>query len=108
MIDNLTFEQLLWCVGIIDGEGSFQSLNKGRSAAIVVGMHPKNVEILERLNKLLGGTIYGPYKVTHGEQMVWRIQDKLSVYKLSAVMYPLLSKHRKSQIEERVFTLINI
>ena len=60
---------LAWAAGFIDGEGCFVHVKTHRpngkmySDGVRLSAAQVNKEPLERLQKILGGKIYGPYKV---------------------------------------------
>ena len=104
---NWTLENIAWCAGIIDGEGTFFSrpdkrYKNTRRNGIQVKMTDR--DILERLQNILGGTIYdvGVPKYAKKEQYMWAVHKKLHIYAILVAMYSWFGKRRKQQVLEIV------
>jgi hypothetical protein len=100
---------LAWAAGLIEGEGYFgvipQYLHNGERSKtadqiiLTVGMHIRDREILERLQTIFGGKIYGPYGTkTHSKMLAWKIGDGYQVCHIGAWLYDWLGQRRIKQI----------
>lgn len=97
---------LAWAAGIIEGEGNFNSYRQKKGGRymnhwyyqVSVGMSEKYRDILARLKKILGGTIYGPY--TKRRMLFWRRSDPESVCAVALDVYPYLGKYRRAQVRK--------
>ena len=83
-----------WAAGFLEGEGTFQFPNTPSINATQAQMEP-----LERLVSLFGGTIYKLRKQEphHKEKQRWSVCGKNAV-QVAFTIYVLMSEERKNQI----------
>ena len=102
-----------WAAGFFEGEGTVR-INKGRiSSPWAFGLQVGNsdIEVLKKFQEAVFGfgTIYGPYRpygnLTKKEYYVWSCNRRIEVQKIKDVLYPLLSKRRKKQIDDAIETI---
>lgn len=55
---------IAWAAGLFEGEGSSVATTTNGRAYLVLSlsMHPRDRDVLERLQRILGGNLHGPYK----------------------------------------------
>jgi len=94
---------IYWAAGFLDGEGAFikpERYARGRSG-LVVSASQSGRELLERLQRLFGGSISLAFKAgqhTHKrDHFHWRIRGMHGAA-LMMTLYPLLSSRRREQI----------
>jgi hypothetical protein len=102
-----TRENLAWCAGIIEGEGSIYahgSANGRRYVTVGAGMTDR--DILERLRVILGGVVNGPYSPRLGAvasrkpMWFWTISDSQRAYAVSVALYHWFGTRRREQVRE--------
>ena len=86
--------ELGWICGLLEGEGSFTFTPQ---PTISCGLHVRDLDVLLKLQKLVGGRLYGPYK--NGILVQWKINKANMVQPLCALVYPYMSARRQKQIE---------
>lgn len=100
----MTPEETAWVAGFLEGEGWFCVDPSGRFR---VGANQVNPEPLERLQALLGGSIYKRNKIDgkKGNQWPnrrpwfgWETRDRETIIALTAQIRPWLSKDRLGRI----------
>jgi hypothetical protein len=79
-----------WAAGFLEGEGSFTN-NRGYSR---IGAGQKEREPLERLQRLLGGTIH----LNNRELYVWNLSVDAAT--TMEALRPLMSTRRRDQIDQ--------
>lgn len=100
-----TRENLAWCAGIIEGEGSIYAKRTALGYRYVtVGAGMTDWDILERLRAILGGVINGPYSPRLGvvasrkPVWFWTISDSQRAYAVSAALYHWFGTRRREQV----------
>ena len=96
MVDSK--EQIAYIAGVFDGEGHVSVRTNCRS--VTAAITSTDVDILEKVENVFGGTIYGPYDKgnkpiyewhqTGGRKRVWHFLD---------TVYPFLSLRRQKKID---------
>jgi|SRR5579872_2648762 len=86
-----------WAAGFLEGEGTFR-FTKSRS--VCVSAPQKGTECLLRLQKLFGGSIYGPYTETHRIPQ-WQLTGNKAVGVMMTV-YSFMSEKRKGEIKKAI------
>jgi len=106
---HFTEFELGYAVGLFEGEGSVSRTttnpkNPWHSAVMTVVM--TDLEPLERLRSILGGTISGPFLVKsppgagpRKPRWSWRVQSWRDINAIGAVLRPHLSPRRQSQLD---------
>ena len=97
MID---LKELYWAAGFIEGEGTFGSA-RGRPPkcgglgawSIQLSANQVSLEPLERLQRMLGGTIYKYKKIS-----AWVVCARRA-FGMMMMFWPLMSQRRRAQIE---------
>lgn len=98
--------ELGWSAGIIEGEG-YMALHKSQHKSkdyiyprIVVAM--TDLDVLERLQRCLGGQICGPYhyKEKNKPHWQWRITTTKHAVGTMMMLYPLMCGRRQERIRE--------
>jgi hypothetical protein len=86
-----------WAAGIIEGEGCFEISKKDRNCRITVAM--TDLDILERLQQLFGGTIISlkRYEEHHKPCWKWRVGKREAVTEAIEKMLPWLGLRRTYQ-----------
>lgn len=89
-----------YVAGIVDGEGSIVGPPK-----VTVQVSMTTREVIQRLHKLCGGSVSGPYENRSGRaeiclpQYHWTVSSAYSVYRLLRVLLPgLIVKKEKAEI----------
>ena len=86
--------EFAWAIGIFEGEGTIRK--PGRRLGIRVTM--TDYDIIERLQKVLGGHINGPYtngtKPDHKDVWYWAIDNRRDVRACLSKMLPYLGHRR--------------
>lgn len=100
IIRAMNNEDLAWAAGFIDGEGHFGIANKERmTPQIYLSAGQCDRRVLDRLQAILGGKVYGPYKqkkAGHNDYHYWRLgsqETKVAAERL----WPWLSEVKKEQ-----------
>lgn len=89
-----TETELAWSVAWVDAEGSITA--RAGTPAIVVAQ--KNREILDRLQPILGGAVYGPYEASRCYYL--HVTGKWARRLLLVLRdHPLLSSKRRAEVE---------
>ena len=86
---------LAWAAGIYEGEGSVYILPHKRSCAnLQISM--TDLDILQRLQNLFGGSIYAKkkQKVHHKQGWTWQLSKKKDIYKTLSLLLPWLGERR--------------
>lgn len=85
-----------WAAGLFDGEGTTSCLKaqRDRYAYPRLSMAQKEPEVLERLQKLLGGRIY---KSKTRSIYNWNLYTQEAVEEALNVLWPFLSRQKKQQ-----------
>lgn len=110
---NWTRETLAWAAGFLEGEGSFCfTCRKGKTRdyyllSIQAGQHKRSVDVLYKLQSILGGTISGPYKNSTDKKgqenmLMWGIYKQIEVYAIIIALFPLLSSRRQTKCLELI------
>lgn len=90
----LSFRELDWFVGLFEGEGSVSSPKGGQ---IRLSIDSTDLDVLERVEALAGGKIYGPYqKASRKPIYCWVLQGRKSAG-LTMTIFNQLASRRKSQ-----------
>ena len=99
----VTYAQLNWVAGFLEGEGSFTCLGNGT----VPSVHAQQVqkEPLERLQQLFGGSIYfyPSRKENASDSWRWAVNGQGAVG-IMMTLYSLMSPKRKEQIRKVLAT----
>ena len=93
--------ELAWAAGFFDGEGSTSVLKAQRDkyAYLRISVSQKHPECLERFQQAIGG--YGKiYKAKVRDIHSWDCYRKDQVDIVINKLYPLLSVHKRNQIDE--------
>lgn len=99
-MDNIA--DLMWCAGFLEADGSFHtSKNTPYCAGYQVNTWP-----LEKLEKVLGGTVRGPYSNERGRARpgkakpiyYWQLGGQPAVDTMKR-LYPFLSPRRQEKID---------
>jgi len=102
---TINLKELYWAAGFLEGEGSFHHRNengkKNYPSQICTSAAQVQLEPLERLKRIFGGRIYGPYlgRTKAGEPyFLWSVGGSLAI-QIMMTLYSLMSLKRKTQIE---------
>ncbi len=96
---------LHWAAGFLDGEGSFQALERNGNATVVSDQ--KYRPSLEKLQRIFGGYIYirrrKPGSAFPGSQdyFIWQVAGRRAI-EVMMTLYVLMSPYRKGQIEKAI------
>lgn len=96
-------ENLYWAAGLLEGEGSFQVSSSTSTPFISCGM--TDLDVLERLQEILGGNLYGPFQGRdhHKPSWTWMLKGRASV-SVMELLKPLMGSRRQSQIDHSLST----
>lgn len=103
-------EELAWCAGFLDGEGSFLALpaypRKGRPGKtpprLQISATQKDDRVLLRLQSSLGGKVYRYDRGVKGVQCQWTTTKKGDFEVIVAMIWPWMSPVKKEQVREAV------
>ena|SRR5438105_5472990 len=93
----ITLREIGWVAGFLEGEGYF-----GRHYRPEISAAQVNREALDHLQRLVGGTITGPYShknPNHRPYWLWRLSTSAAAG-LMMTLYSLLSQKRRDRIAE--------
>lgn len=93
-------QDLCWVAGLLEGEGCFTTKNRGRYISLCC--HMTDLDVLQKLQKYVGGSICGPYQNTQSHHKLryhWSLSSKDS-YNLMKALLPHMCIRRKKRIEE--------
>ena len=91
-------EEIAYIAGIFDGEGCVYVRTNCRSIDAQIDM--TDLDILERVKIIFGGTIYGPYNRPDRKPIyIWRAGRREQVWKFLDTIYPLLGYRRQTKID---------
>lgn len=100
---NLTEYDLGWVVGIIEGEGSFGYVSSAQypTRYIRIRVASTDLDILERLHELLGGTIavHGEARDRRKASWVWTIAG-VRAAELARLIGPYMHSRRRARVEQ--------
>lgn len=94
---------LYWLAGLLEGEGCFSICGgNGNTPTVAVGM--TDIDIMERVGRLLGKTPYRPAQMFSSGKRV-RDSHRIHIYGKPAVawmrrLYPLMGHRRQARIRE--------
>ena len=88
----LTDFDLGYIMGLMIGEGSFSGDKE--QPALQLRLKEDDPEPLKRLNRLLGGSIYGPYNHSERRYYVWMLRG-VALWKATELFYQHLPNSRK-------------
>ena len=88
----LTDFDLGYIMGLMIGEGSFTGDKE--QPALQLRLKEDDPEPLKRLNRLLGGSIYGPYNHSERRYYVWMLRGA-ALWKATELFYQHLPNSRK-------------
>ena len=102
-----TREEIAWVAGFMEGEGSFN----GSSRSFEVSAYQSDIEPLEKLQKIMGGTIYkvkarSNRNINTKESYSWRATGRVALVTVM-YLYDHLSEKRRNQIEQKLTKLAN-
>lgn len=97
----ITNEQVAWLAGFIEGEGCL-TVQKNGSCRVTVGLHGRDIEILQDIKSLFGGTVAGPYtrKDNDGTVAYWQVCRRRDVFRIIKLIYPWLYSRRQTQADK--------
>lgn len=111
-------KELMWLAGFLEGEGSFlvsdskqksnhlQSRSDGyRYLSIRIVGPSCDLDVLERVQSIAGGKIFGPYADSKGKGKPiyrWVLAKRKEVVPLMEALKPLMGKRRQQQIENAI------
>jgi hypothetical protein len=84
-------------MGLIVGEGSFTG--DRQQASLEIRMHRRDLEALERIQRLLGGRIFGPYLHGGRNQYVYMLRGSELRAALPVIQEHLPSSWKRVQFE---------
>jgi hypothetical protein len=93
-------EELAWAAGFMDGDGNFTvSWRKNGKTKIAAQADQIDRRVLDRLQSVLGGAVYGPYNRGEGRSPVykWTTQTFEHVQAMVAMLWIFLSPYRQDQ-----------
>lgn len=91
-------EEIAYIAGIFDGEGHVGSSGV---RSIQVGITSTDLDILERVVAVFGGTIYGPYEKEERKPIfAWKAGSRKPSWAFLDAVYPFLSSRRQGRIDE--------
>ena len=97
-MNTLTDYDKGWIVGMLEGEGTFYTRgNPDRPIDIRVECTSIDIETPTRLHELLGGHVYGPYRL---HEVKWALYKRKTVLELILWLRPLLCGRRQVQIDK--------
>lgn len=98
-----TSENLAWCAGFIDGEGSFTLVRrKNGNHAFRVAAAQSHEAVLIRLQSILGGRVFGPYgpygnSLQKTPNWLWAIQTTNETRETLRDLWPYLGIVKREQ-----------
>jgi hypothetical protein len=89
---------LWWVAGLLEGEGSFL-LKRAGGTTLVVQCAMTDLDIIERLAGLCGGSFYpvARQKAHHKDAWSWSLRGQ-PAYDLMRDLYPMMGQRRQGQI----------
>ena len=97
-MNTLTDYDQGWVVGMLEGEGTFYARgNPDCPIELRVECTSIDIETPNRLQELLGGNIYGPYR---RNEVKWALYKRKAVLELIVWLRPLLCDRRQVQIDK--------
>lgn len=91
---------LHWAAGFLEGEGTFYGPHNGHQRISIIATQVQR-EPLDRMKKLLGGNVLGPYvskQLTHQPHFRWGLHGT-NAAALMMTLYALMSPKRKDTIK---------
>lgn len=99
----MTEAELMWMVGLLEGEGCFDTHapNRQKNPAARIQCKMTDFDVIERLASIGGGKVYGPYQANPRwkPQLHWVIRGQEAA-ELMRVLQPHMGKRRAARIEE--------
>lgn len=91
--------EIAWAAGLLEGEGSFFTKTNGHSPVMSCAM--TDLDILQRVQKILGGTIsnYTLRKSHWKKSWVWRVSGDTAADGMKTIL-PYMGERRASKINE--------
>ncbi len=89
--------ELAYAAGFIDGEGCFDACRVGRSHVPRLQVGQAHLEVIQRMQRLFGGSIYrAPRRASHHQALyVWRLQGSALARLLEGIEpYLIVKKHQ--------------
>lgn len=97
-IGELTEFDRGWVVGMLEGEGTFYvRTDPDRPKELRVECTSTDPETPARLQQLLGGKVYGPYR---RNEIKWQYHKREEVMQLIQDLRPYLCPRRQAQIDK--------
>jgi len=100
----LTYIELAWVAGLLEGEGSFISRRTKTGYQISIQCRMNDKDIIERLQKLVDkGNIYNAID-NHANGWAWHLSTKDDVFKLAKQLRLYMGQRRQKQIDAIIET----
>jgi hypothetical protein len=93
----LDLKELYWAAGFVEGEGTFGAGRNSTGTWLHFDISQVELEPLLRLQKCLGGRIYGPYRKHPQRKPIYQMSIAPAAGAMMT-LWPLMSKKRKDQI----------
>jgi hypothetical protein len=100
--------EIAWAAGLFEGEGSavvcFQRLKRGSSERgkpyLQLTLSSTDLDVLQRLQRLVGGRLNGPYQWGDKRKPIWRWQmtGQKEVDRVVCLLFPWLGARRQWQV----------
>ncbi len=95
--------ELGWVAGLHEGEGSCIVIRNGTGRLYAkVSLGSTDLDVLEKLQALVGGNIHGPFRLEnprHKPYWNWSLTDTRGAAIYMEAVYPLLCERRQGQID---------
>ena len=100
-MDNKLF--VAWFAGFFEGEGTITvptETSGSKSCQCAIMLHAKDIELLHRVTKNMGGKVYGPYVRKNGSDYCqWRVNKIKDIYRILRAIYPFMGVRRRNQFD---------
>jgi hypothetical protein len=94
--------EVAWAAGLFEGEGStvFNRQRSGGKPYVQLTLSMTDLDVLQRLNRLLGGRVNGPYQWGEKRKPIWRWQmtGQGEVDRVVCLLFPWLGARRQWQV----------
>lgn len=106
--DRMSRADLMWVVGLLEGEGSFSSYIPKRSSKPTrhIQCCSTDQDVMEKLAQLTGGKCHGPYRNGSNSAPHHKVYWKFGIYKtelifgLGEAILPHMGERRQGQIRK--------
>ena len=96
--------EFAWFAGLFEGEGCVFTPDMGKKSkypSVSITMHARDKAILERVQRIAGGHVFGPYHYGgRSPQCQWKIGAQYDIHNVCKALYPFMSERRKKQIDK--------